>query len=111
MNLIDVAHELAERLISTFELDAQGRRPVFGGMEKFQSDPLWRDNILFNEYFHGDNGAGIGASHQTGWTGCIARIIQSNGLITKEMLIDRDFERRVIKASVSVGSGLTNAKE
>ena len=79
MNLIEVAHELGERLISTFELDGEGHRPVFGGMEKFQNDPLWRDCILFNEYFHGDNGAGIGASHQTGWTGCIARIIQSNG--------------------------------
>ena len=56
-----------------------GRRPVFGGTEKFQRDPHWRDYILFYEYFHGDNGAGIGASHQTGWTGWIARIIQANG--------------------------------
>ena len=111
MNLIEVAHELAERLISTFELDAHGRRPVFGGMEKFQSDPLWRDNILFHEYFHGDNGAGVGASHQTGWTGCIARIIQSNGLITKEMLQDSDFERRVMKASVPAGSDSLTVKE
>ncbi len=57
-----------------------------GAAEKFQSDPHWRDLILFYEYFHGDNGAGIGASHQTGWTGCIARVIQVMGLLTKEML-------------------------
>ena len=56
-----------------FEKDAQGRRPVFGGAQKFQDDPNWRDHLLFYEYFHGDNGAGLGASHQTGWTGVIAR--------------------------------------
>jgi hypothetical protein len=66
-----------ERLTSIFLRDGAGRRPVFGGAEKFQSDPHWRDHLLFYEYFHGDNGAGIGASHQTGWTGCIAIIIQS----------------------------------
>jgi hypothetical protein len=81
MNLTSVAHELGERLISTFERDAAGRRPVFGGIEKFQTDPHWRDHVLFGEYLHGDTGAGIGASHQTGWTGCVARIIQMNGLI------------------------------
>ena len=86
MTLIEVAHELAERLIGTFERNKEGRRPVYGGTEKFQTDPHWRDHLLFFEYFHGDNGAGIGASHQTGWTGCIARIIQANGLLTKEML-------------------------
>jgi len=111
MNLIDVAHELAERLISTFELDAAGRRPVFGGTEKFQTDPHWRDNILFNEYFHGDNGAGVGASHQTGWTGCIARIIQVNGLVTKDMVEGGDFEHKVIKASFSTGSDKPAWKE
>ena len=97
MNLTDVAQELGERLISTFERDANGRRPVFGGTEKFQSDPHWRDCILFNEYFHGDNGAGVGASHQTGWTGCIARIIQMNGLYTQEMMADRDARVRALK--------------
>jgi hypothetical protein len=59
---------------------------VYGGAEKFQTDPQWNDYILFYEYFHGDNGAGIGASHQTGWTGCIARIIGVNGQLTKEAL-------------------------
>ncbi len=80
MNLFQVAHELAGRLIRTFTRDASGRRPVFGGSEKFQTDPHWRDCILFYEYFHGDNGAGIGASHQTGWTGAIARVIQLDGV-------------------------------
>ena len=56
-----------------------GRRPVYGGTEKFQQDPHWRDLVLFYEYFHGDNGAGIGASHQTGWTGLVAKLIQQSG--------------------------------
>ena len=71
--------ELAERLIRTFRQDSQGRRPVFGGTEKFQNDPYWRDNILFYEYFHGDNGTGLGASHQTGWTGLVAKLLQQSG--------------------------------
>ena len=79
MNLFEVSREIADRLTSIFTLDEQGRRPVFGGSEKFQTDPLWRDNILFYEYFHGDNGAGLGASHQTGWSGAIAKIIQLYG--------------------------------
>jgi hypothetical protein len=69
MNLFEVAHEIADRLTRIFLRDKAGRRPVFGGAEKFQRDPHWRDNLLFYEYFHGDNGAGLGASHQTGWTG------------------------------------------
>ena len=69
MNLFEVAKEIAERLTKIFLRDERGRRPVYGGTEKFQTDPYWRDNILFYEYFHGDNGAGLGASHQTGWTG------------------------------------------
>ncbi len=76
MNLEEVAHELSRRLIAIFTQDTTGRRPVYGGTELFQTDPHWRDFILFHEYFHGDNGAGIGASHQTGWTGLIARLIQ-----------------------------------
>ncbi len=79
MNLFEVAMELSQRLARIFLRDANGRRPVFGGTEKFQSDPLWRDHILFYEYFHGDNGAGLGASHQTGWTGLVARLIQMYG--------------------------------
>src|SRR5262249_29684556 len=76
MSLFEVAHDLGERLIGTFLRDGSGHRPVYGGSERFQNDPNWRDYILFYEYFHGDNGAGIGANHQTGWTGAIARVIQ-----------------------------------
>src|SRR6201997_422048 len=73
MTLFEVAKELGRRLSSIFLRDANGRRPVYGGTRKFQEDPYWKDYILFYEYFHGDNGAGLGASHQTGWTGIIAR--------------------------------------
>ena len=69
----------SRRLTRIFLRDDDGRRPVFGGTEKFQNDPHWRDYILFHEYFHGDNGAGIGASHQTGWTGLVAKLIQQYG--------------------------------
>ena len=75
MNLFEVAQELARRLSRIFLRDASGRRPVYGGTKKFQEDPHWKDYILFYEYFHGDNGAGLGASHQTGWTGIIARTL------------------------------------
>jgi hypothetical protein len=73
MTLFEVAKEIARRLSSIFLRDASGKRPVYGGAKKFQEDPHWKDYILFYEYFHGDNGAGLGASHQTGWTGVIAR--------------------------------------
>jgi mannosylglycerate hydrolase MGH1-like protein len=76
MNLWEVANEISQRLSSIFLRGEDGRRPVHGGTEKFQSDPHWRDLPLFYEYFHGDNGAGIGASHQTGWTGLVAKLIQ-----------------------------------
>jgi hypothetical protein len=76
MNLFEVASEIARRLGAIFVRDAHGRRPVFGGNDRFQQDPHWRDCLLFYEYFHGDNGAGIGASHQTGWTGIVARLMQ-----------------------------------
>ncbi len=71
----DMAKTHAERLMAIFMRDAQGRRPVFGNIEKFQNDPLWRDYVLFHEYFHGDTGVGLGASHQTGWTGLVASLI------------------------------------
>jgi len=73
MTLYQVAEEINRRLASIFLRDEDGRRPVYGGTRKFQEDPHWRDLILFYEYFHGDNGAGLGASHQTGWTGIVAR--------------------------------------
>ncbi len=75
MTLFEVAKEIARRLSSIFLRDANGARPVYGGTKKFQDDPYWKDYILFYEYFHGDNGAGLGASHQTGWTGIIARTL------------------------------------
>ena len=79
LTLEQIADDLAGRLIRIFLRDGDGRRPVFGGQEIFQNDPHWRDHILFHEYFHGDNGAGIGASHQTGWTGLVADLIQQAG--------------------------------
>ena len=79
MTLFEVAREISRRLASTFLRDSSGRRPVYGGSKKFQEDPHWRDLILFYEYFHGDNGAGLGASHQTGWTGTIARLLDLFG--------------------------------
>jgi hypothetical protein len=79
LDLWQIAGEISQRLTRIFLRDEHGRRPVFGGTEKFQQDPLWRDLIPFHEYFHGDNGAGIGASHQTGWTALVAKLIQQYG--------------------------------
>jgi hypothetical protein len=81
MNLFEVSQEISRRLTRIFLRDAAGRRPVYGGTETFQSDPHWRDYILFYEYFHGDNGAGLGASHQTGWTGLVAKMIELFGYL------------------------------
>ena len=81
MNLLEVATEIGTRLAATFTEDENGRRPVFGGIEKFQTDPHWHDLLLFHEYFHGDNGAGIGASHQTGWTGTVALLFLLGGAL------------------------------
>jgi hypothetical protein len=86
-----------ERLARIFLRDADGSRPVYGGTRKFQEDPHWRDLVLFYGYFHGDNGAGIGASHQTGWTGCIARIMQFNAMISAEDLQAPGAEAKVIR--------------
>ena len=88
MNLFQVAKEISDRLTRIFLRDGNGRRPVYGGTEKFQSDPHWRDYILFFEYFHGDNGAGLGASHQTGWTGLVAKLIQLFGSLDERQLLD-----------------------
>ncbi len=79
LTLWEVATDLSQRLIRLFLRDEGGRRPVFGGMTRFQDDPRWRDLISFHEYFHGDNGAGLGASHQTGWTSLVAKLIQQSG--------------------------------
>jgi len=79
MNLGEVATELSRRLTKMFLRNGNGERPIYGGQRVFQDDPHWRDHILFYEYFHGDNGAGLGATHQTGWTGLVAKLIQQSG--------------------------------
>jgi hypothetical protein len=87
MNLYQVAENITSRLAGIFLKDEKGERPVYGGTRKFQDDPYWKDNILFYEYFHGDNGAGIGASHQTGWTGIIARLMHLFASTTAEQVL------------------------
>ena len=79
LTLWEVAGELSRRLTSIFLRDENGRRPVFGDIGKFRTDPHWRDLVLFHEYFHGDSGAGVGASHQTGWTGIVTKLMQQSG--------------------------------
>ena len=88
MNLFEVSKEIADRLTSIFIRNENGKRPVYGGTEKFQTDPNWNDHILFYEYFHGDNGAGMGASHQTGWTGLVAKLIQLYGSMDPKKLLE-----------------------
>jgi hypothetical protein len=85
--LFEVATEIGRRLVSIFVPGPDGRRPVYGGTERFQTDPHWKDLVLFYEYFHGDNGAGLGASHQTGWTGLVAKIIQVLGYLHPDDLL------------------------
>jgi hypothetical protein len=87
MNLYQVAEEITRRLESIFLQDKDGNRPVYGGTKKFQEDPHWRDYVSFYEYFHGDNGAGLGASHQTGWTGLIARAMHLFATSTPEQAL------------------------
>jgi hypothetical protein len=99
MNLFEVSKEIAERLSRIFLRDEQSRRPVYGGIEKFQTDPYWRDLILFHEYFHGENGAGLGVSHQTGWTGLVAKNIQLYGLLDPKRLLKMGKEAGFMKGS------------
>jgi hypothetical protein len=93
MTLFEVAREITRRLASMFLRDANGRRPVYGGTAKFHDDPHWRDFILFYEYFHGDNGAGLGASHQTGWTGVVARLMDLFARMTAADALETPRER------------------
>ncbi len=83
MTLWQVSQLIALRLAGIFMRDAEGHRPVYGGTKKFQSDPHWRDHLQFFEYFHGDNGAGLGASHQTGWTALVASMLRSHANLPK----------------------------
>jgi hypothetical protein len=98
MNLFEVAQEITRRLGRTFLRDAEGRRPVYGGTATFQDDPHWRDLILFYEYFHGDNGAGLGASHQTGWTGLIAPLLDIFGRLDAKRILET--EREILHAAI-----------
>ena len=88
MTLYQVAEEISRRLATIFLRDGSGRRPVNGGVEKLQRDPHWRDHVMFYEYFHGDNGAGLGASHQTGWTGVVARLMHIFATVPPEMMLE-----------------------
>ncbi len=88
MNLYQVAEEIARRLANIFLKDRDGRRPVYGGTRKFQEDPHWRDCVQFFEYFHGDNGAGLGANHQTGWTGAVARLMHLFATLNPEVILE-----------------------
>jgi hypothetical protein len=90
MTLFEVAQEIVRRLTGTFLRDANGRRPVYGGTAKFQEDPHWRDLILFYECFHGDNRAGLGASHQTGWTGLVAFFLDLFGRLDAKTRVETE---------------------
>ncbi|MEV5599681.1 glucosidase [Streptomyces sp. NPDC052496] len=94
MTLYEAAEEISRRLTSLFLRGEDGRRPVYGGQEKFRTDPHWRDLVLFHEYFHGDNGAGIGAAHQTGWTGLVAALMQVFGTLTPGDFLTADPGRK-----------------
>jgi hypothetical protein len=93
MNLYGVAEEIGRRLFKIFLKDEQGKRPVHGAARKFQEDPHWRDYPLFYEYFHGDTGAGVGASHQTGWSGAIARIMHLFASSDAQKILDQSKEK------------------
>jgi hypothetical protein len=88
-NLYEIAEQIAQRLVSIFTRNAEGVRPVFGSQQTFQRDPNWKDYLLFYEYFHGDNGAGIGASHQTGWSGVVVNLTHYFAMNTQESLLKR----------------------
>jgi hypothetical protein len=98
MTLFEVAQEIVRRLTGTFLRNANGQRPVYGGAAKFQQDPHWRDLILFYEYFHGDSGAGLGASHQTGWTGLVAPLLDLWGRVDAKALLERELGQVLARA-------------
>jgi hypothetical protein len=113
MTLFEVAKEIQSRLAGAFLRDGSGRRPLYGGTKKFQEDPHWRDLILFYEYFHGDNGAGLGASHQTGWTGLIAFLIDFFGRFDAKTILSIGREQvltRMVREQVG-GEGAGETEE
>jgi hypothetical protein len=109
MTLFEVAKEIARRLSSIFLRDGNGKRPIYGGTKKFQDDPYWKDYILFYEYFHGDNGAGLGASHQTGWTGLIARSLDLFARTTAADWLHAPKEQMAAKMTHDQVAGLEKA--
>ena len=109
MNLYQVAEEITRRLTSIFLRDNHGRRPVYGGSQKFQEDPHWRDLVLFYEYFHGDNGAGLGASHQTGWTGIIARAMHMFATSTAEQVLELGQKAAIVETESAWSTELAEA--
>jgi hypothetical protein len=109
MTLYQIAEEISRRLANIFLKDKNGRRPVYGGIQMFQKDPHWRDLILFYEYFHGDNGAGLGASHQTGWTGLIARVLHLFATTTPEHALALGKMAAVVDAQKPQSSELAGA--
>jgi Glycosyl hydrolase family 63 C-terminal domain len=106
VNLYRVAEEIGHRLVAIFLKDGKGRRPVYGGTQKFQEDEHWRDLMLFYEYFHGDNGAGLGASHQTGWTGVVARILHLFATTTSEQVIALGQKAAIVETESAWGGRL-----
>ncbi len=106
MNLYQVAEEIARRLACMFLKDSAGRRPVYGGTRKFQEDPHWRDLVLFYEYFHGDNGAGLGASHQTGWTGIVARAMHLFATTTADQILQLGKQAALVETESAWGAEL-----
>jgi len=111
MNLFEVSKEISQRLISTYLRDANGKRPVFGGSKKFQNDPNWSDHILFYEYYHGDNGAGLGASHQTGWSGVVAKLIQIYGLMDAKQFLLGGTKAGFMKGTNETGKKKSQTKK
>jgi hypothetical protein len=103
MNLFEVAREIRNRLTRIFLRDNSGRLPAYGGTEKFHTDPQWRDYVLFYEYFDGDNGAGLGAGHQTGWTGLVAKLIEIFGRIDEKQFFAAGKSGAFAKAATSRG--------
>jgi len=101
LSLFEVSQELTRRLTGAFLRNAAGERPIYGGTKKFQEDPHWRDLILFHEYFHGDNGAGLGANHQTGWTGLVAPLLDIFGRLDAKTVLET--ERGKVQARVIMG--------
>jgi hypothetical protein len=110
-NLYQVAEEIGRRLQSIFLKDGEGRRPVFGGTARFQEDPHWRDHLQFYEYFHGDNGAGLGANHQTGWTGIVARIMHLFATTTAEEVVQLGKMALLVEVEKPAGRPLDHVED